>query len=211
MKPPSDLGKDCARSWEVMPWALQNRVSPAEDEWLTSHLTQCESCRSEFEQQSRLRMALTLPPDIPLNPDAGLRRLLARIDAPDAQETSQRARATGWITRTLVAAVLVQALGIGVLGVKLWSQNAVPVYHTLSQANPAAPVGAIHVVPDESMRLSDWNSLLHTMHLQVVGGPNDVGAYTVVSVDTSLSPRDTLQKLRTTQGIRLAEPVAAAP
>jgi hypothetical protein len=61
------------------------------------------------------------------------------------------------------------------------------------------------------MKLADWNSLLHTLHLQVVNGPNDVGAYTLVASGSSAMPRDTLQKLRTTHGIRLAEPVASVP
>ncbi|WP_201315312.1 zf-HC2 domain-containing protein [Dyella sp. EPa41] len=206
---PTDIGKDCARAWEAMPWSLQNSASHEQDEWLTQHLSQCEACRGEFEQQSRLRLAISLPSDIPVDADAGLRRLLARIDAPDTHAAHSRAR-TSWVTRALVAAVLVQAIGIGVLGARLWSENQAD-YRTLSQAAAPLPAGAIHVVPDDTMKLADWNSLLHTLHLQVVNGPNDVGAYTVVASGSSAMPRDTLQKLRTTHGIRLAEPVASAP
>lgn len=209
MKLPTDIGKDCARAWEAMPWSLQNNASPEQDEWLTQHLSQCEACRAEFEQQSRLRLAISLPPDVRVDADAGLRRLLARIDAPDTHATAQRPR-TSWVTRALVAAVLVQAIGIGVLGARLWSENQSD-YRTLSQVAAPLPSGAIHVVPDETMKLADWNSLLHTLHLQVVSGPNDVGAYTVVASGASAPSRDTLQKLRTAHGIRLAEPVASAP
>jgi hypothetical protein len=68
------------------------------------------------------------------------------------------------------------------------------------------------VVPDASMTLADWNALLHSLNLQVVGGPNDVGAYTVVPSGTPApSAAPTLQKLRATRGIRLAEPVASVP
>lgn len=209
MKLPTDIGKDCARAWEAMPWSLQNSASQEQDEWLTRHLSQCEACRAEFEQQSRLRLAISLPPDITVDADAGLRRLLARIDAPDTHATAHRPR-TSWVTRALVAAVLMQAIGIGVLGARLWSESQAN-YRTLSQATTPLPAGAIHVVPDETMKLADWNGLLHTLHLQVVSGPNDVGAYTVVASGSSASSRDMLQKLRATQGIRLAEPVASAP
>lgn len=209
MKSSTDIGKDCARAWEAMPWALQNSATPHQDEWLDHHLAHCASCRAEFAQQSRLRLALSLPTDVSVNADAGLRRLLARIDAPDAQAT-QRTRGS-WITRALVAAVLVQAIGIGVLGVRLWSETAQPAYRTLSQTASPVPAGAIHVVPDDTMKLADWNALLHTLQLQVVGGPNEVGAYTVVTSNPALAGAGALQKLRATHGIRLAEPVATTP
>jgi hypothetical protein len=210
MKSPSDIDMDCSRAWEAMPWVLQNNATQSQDEWLTRHLAQCESCRAEFAQQSSLRLAVSLPSDIPIDANAGLRRLLARIDAPEPQEESLRSRPTGWLTRALVAAVLVQALGIGALGAKLWLQDEHPGYRTLSQDVTPAPAGAIHIVPDDAMKLADWDALLHSLHLQIVGGPNDVGAYTVVPTRTAAMPKDTLQKLRETQGIRLAEPVATA-
>ena len=72
MKRPTDIGKDCARAWEAMPWSLQNSASQEQDEWLTEHLSQCEACRAEFEQQSRLRLAISLPPDIPVSPEIQL-------------------------------------------------------------------------------------------------------------------------------------------
>jgi hypothetical protein len=71
--------------------------------------------------------------------------------------------------------------------------------------------GAIRVVPDANMTLTDWNALLHSLQLQVVGGPNDVGAYTVVPARSNSATQHTLQKLRGTRGIQLAEPVASTP
>lgn len=211
MKFPTDIGRDCARAWEAMPWILQNNASQEQDEWLTDHLAQCESCRAEFAQQNRLRRAMTLPSNIHVDADAGLKRLLGRLDTPEPQEATSRARPGSWFTRALVAAVLIQALGIGVLGIKLGLEGTTPSYRTLSQeSSPVAP-GAIHVVPDAAMKLADWNALLHTLRLQVVGGPNDVGAYTVVPASPSSTTRDTVQQLRATRGIRLAEPVAATP
>jgi hypothetical protein len=107
--------------------------------------------------------------------------------------------------------VLVQALGIGVLGVKLWSVGGNPSYRTLSQETLPATPGAIRVVPDAGMTLADWNALLHALRLQVVSGPNDVGAYTVAPVSSASTAQHALQQLRTTRGILLAEPVAVTP
>jgi anti-sigma factor RsiW len=208
---PLDSGKDCVRAWEAMPWFLQDSATQEQGAWLEDHLAQCESCRAEFAQQSRLRLALSLPSDVPVDADVGLGRLLARLDMPDPQELHLRSRSGNWLSRALVAAVLVQALGLGVLGVKLWSMGGTPSYRTLSQeTSPAAP-GAIRVVPDANMTLADWNALLHALRLQVVSGPNDVGAYTVAPVSSASTAQHALQQLRTTRGILLAEPVAVTP
>jgi hypothetical protein len=208
---PLDSGRDCVRAWDVMPWVLQDSASQEQGEWLKDHIAHCESCRAEFAQQSRLRLAMSLPSDIPLDANVGLGRLLGRLDTPDSREWRLRARSGNWLTRALVAAVLIQALGIGALGVKLWSTGEIPLYRTLSQEPlPAAP-GSIRVVPDAGMTLADWNTLLRTLQLQVVGGPNDVGAYTVAPTSSTSTTQHVLQQLRTTRGIRLAEPVNSAP
>lgn len=207
---PMNSGTDCVRAWDAMPWVLQNSATQEQGEWLNSHLAHCESCCAEFAQQSRLRLAMSLPSDIPIDANVGLRRLLGRLDAPEPQQTPLGSRSGNWLTRALVAAVLIQALGIGALGVKLWSASGSPLYRTLSQVPlPAAP-GTIRVVPDAAMTLADWNTLLHALRLQVVGGPNDVGAYTVVPT-SSTSTAQILQQLRATRGVRLAEPVAVTP
>lgn len=209
-------GRDCARAWEAMPWVLQGSAPQDQAELLTGHLAQCESCRAEFARQSRLRRALSLPSDIPLDANVGLKHLLSRLDAPTPQEEPARSRSTSWLTRALAAAVLIQALGIGALGMKLWSEGSSPVYRTLSQTPaPAVPgptsAGSIHVVPDAGMTVANWSALLHTLDLQVTGGPNAVGAYTVVAKGPASTQRHVLQVLRATPGIRLAEPVATTP
>jgi len=207
---PNYSSQDCPRAWEMMPWVLQDSATREQSEWLTHHLAHCEACRAEFEQQKRLHQAMSLPADVEVDMEAGLQRLLGRLDAP-AVEAPQRARRGGWLTRALAAAVLIQAIGIGALGLKMWSAGDGATYHTLSQ-EPSAPVtaGAIRVVPDASMTLADWNALLHSLQLQVVGGPNDVGAYTVAPATTA-GKRDTLQQLRAARGVRLAEPVTDTP
>ncbi|MEN9157460.1 zf-HC2 domain-containing protein, partial [Xanthomonas perforans] len=112
----------------------------------------------------------------------------------------------------LAAAALVQAIGLGVMGVKLASPAPSHDYRTLSSvAALPVPQGAIRVVPDAKMTVADWDRLLHAQQLQVVGGPNDMGAYTVVPAapQPPVQPQQTVQQLRATPGIRLAEIVSA--
>ena len=208
---PSNSERDCVRAWEAMPWVLQGSAPQAQSEWLESHLAQCAACRAEFTQQSCLQLALSLPSDISVDANVGLGRLLARLDTPEPQEMRLRQQSGTWLSRALVAVVLLQALGIGALGVKLWSVDGSPLYRTLSQESLPAVPGAIRVVPDAAMTVARWNALLHALRLKVVGGPNDVGAYTVAPADATSAPRDTLQQLRATRGIRLAEPVTSMP
>ena len=204
-------GRDCVQAWEAMPWVLHNSATQLQSEWLKAHLAQCESCHTEFAQQSRLRLAMSLPTDISVDANDGLRRLLSRLDMPDPQEVLLRSRSGNWFSRALIAVVLIQTIGIGALNVKSSSMGASPVYRTLSQVPlPAAP-GTIRVVPDVTMKLADWSSLLRALQLEVVGGPNDVGAYTVAPTSSASTARHALQQLRATRGILLAEPVADTP
>lgn len=208
-----DAGRDCTRAWEAMPWVLRGDASAEQGEWLEAHLASCPACREEFAQQERLRAALSLPSDLAVDAEAGLARLMSRIDDAEAQPPmTRRFASSGWLVRGLVAAVLVQAIGIGVLGIKLRGEESpAPVYRTLSQ--PEAPVapGALRVVPQSSMKVAEWNRLLQDFHLRVAGGPNDVGAYTLVSEDGKAASKETLLRLRAMPGIRFAEPVSGAP
>lgn len=215
MTQPMHSNHDCARAWDAMPWVLQGSAAPAQTAWLHEHLATCASCRTEFAQQERLQRAMSLPSDITLDAELGLRRLLGRLDVPEEVQVvaagPRPRRAGSWFTRGLVAAVLVQAIGIGILGLRLWSGDASPSYRTLSSPSAPVAVGAIHVVPNDAMKLADWNLMLRNLRLQVVGGPNDVGAYTVMSMTSAGNVQHTVQQLRATPGIRLAEPVNAAP
>ncbi|MGH8147909.1 MAG: zf-HC2 domain-containing protein [Rhodanobacteraceae bacterium] len=201
---------DCARAWEAMPWVLQGNGSQAQSEWLMGHVAHCESCSAEFAQQSRLRLALSLPSDVHVDANAGLQRLLCRLDTEALQEQPVRVRSRNWLAMAVAAVLLFQVVGIGALSVTWWFTGQ-PQYRTLSQAAAPAPTGAIRVVPAANMQLGDWDRLLHSLQLKVVGGPNDVGAYTVAPTHPGASTTQIVKRLRDTHGIRMAEPVDDRP
>jgi hypothetical protein len=200
--------KDCVLAWDAMPDALHGDLSPRQREWLDGHLAGCESCRGQFAQQQRLERAMSLPLDLPVDMEAGLQRLLSRIDKPEVHEARDSLRHAGWIGRALVAAVLVQAIGLGAMGAKLWSIEPAPAYRTLSEEAAPMPAGSIRLVPEPAMALADWDALLRENGLRIVAGPNAVGAYTLVA-SSGVAGRDALlQRLRAQRGVRFAEPVA---
>jgi hypothetical protein len=114
-----------------------------------------------------------------------------------------------WMQQGLLAIVLIQAVGLSVVAIRVGSSDQAPVYRTLSEEPKPAQAGTIRVVPDAAMALTDWNALLHILHLRVVGGPDAAGAYLVVPLSPTATTRHTLQQLRGTRGIRLAEVVPA--
>jgi len=215
MKPPyEEPGQECARAWETMPWALQGRAEPERRERMLAHLSQCNACSEEFALQTRLHAAMSLPSDLPIDAEAGLQRLLAQLDAP-APAAAPRSR-SGWVLKALAASVLIQAIGLGVLSSRLYSadQRAQQAsYRTLSDAAAGAAAGAVRIVPDPRMPLADWNTLLRSLQLRVVEGPNGVGAYLVAPTtdadDASARTERIVQRLRSAPGIRMAEPIAA--
>jgi len=154
---------------------------------------------------------LSLPTDLPLDAQAGRRRLLAHIDAFGHEATPSGVQAgRGWLKQGLRAAAVVQVLGLSIVGYRLWLPDPTALYRTLSREAAPAVAGTIRVVPDAAMALADWNALLHVLRLRVVGGPDAAGAYTVAPMDPRATTRHTLQQLRSAQGIRLAEAVTAA-
>ena len=206
----TNAGKDCTRAWEIMPWVLQATAPHEQREWLMHHIAQCESCSTEFAQQSRLRSALALPADVAVDVNTGLKHLFERLDVPEVGMLPARLQWGSRLTKALAVAVMVQAIGIGVLGARLWLDEA-PQYRTFSQPAPLEPAGAIRVAPEASITLAHWDELLHDFDLRVVDGPNEVGAYTVVAKRSPATSARLLQELRASRDIRLAEPIDDTP
>ncbi|WP_045727490.1 hypothetical protein [Xanthomonas sp. GPE 39] len=207
----NEPGNECTHAWDLMPWVLQGSATEEQNEWLVAHLAKCRFCSAEFAQQSRLRMAMSLPSDVPVDAEAGLQRLLQQLDTPVPQQPALRPRSS-WTTRALVAAALLQAVGLGVLGVRLSTDHdRGSVYRTLSDTAPPVATGAIRVVPDARMALADWDALLHKLQLRVIDGPNGAGGYTVApaQANTAAQTQRNVQQLRASTGIRLAEPISA--
>ena len=178
----------------LLPWYVAGRLSAADLERVSSHLQRCAICRNDLAHERTVQGLLKADTRIEYAPQAGLAKILSRIDefgreAPAVASTAASSRAT-WRrfgpVQWLTAAVLVQALALGWLGASLrdrpGSAAHAPQYQTLS-AEPVAPLPGAHirVVFAPAMTLSELKSLLASKSLTIIRGPSDAGAYTLAS------------------------------
>ncbi|WP_374569151.1 zf-HC2 domain-containing protein [Ideonella sp.] len=220
---PSDPRPDHLRAWAALPWVVNGHATPEQARWVSEHVATCEDCRAELAWQQRLHDALAAPPvanPAAVDPatEAGLQRLLARLDDVadeplPAPRVAAAARGSHRLTWALAAAVVVQAVGLGVMSFQLAPASDGAAYRTLSEAPGPGPAATLRVMPDATMTLAQWQSLLQAQALQVVSGPNAGGAYALAPAPgAAAAPRaDALARLRASPGIRLAEPIGSAP
>lgn len=195
------------QAWEAIPWLVNGRIDDAERAALEAHLRGCRDCRDELALQQRLRDELSRETEPATDVEAGLAALWQRIDAQAAMRPAA-APARAWV-RWLAAAVIVESVALAALiGANVG--GSAPEYRTFSAPPPAAGAPAIRAVFAADLPLGELQRLLDRANLQVVGGPSDIGVYT-------LAPRPdgrrdvALDLLRGDARVRFAEPVADGP
>jgi len=225
MKPtpsdPQDQDLSHLLTQQTLPWIVNGTASEAQHASVAAHLLNCAACRAEFEHQTQLKELLAQPlaplPDL----ESGLERMLKRLDqaeeiarsAPAPTDTrSPASRRSTRISYALAACVALQAIALGVLLEPRLGQDS-PSFQTLSQAKDGSsePRAQVRVVPDERLTIAEWTQLLHEFGLQVGSGPNTAGAYVLELTDGRRSSTDTVEQLRRTGKLRLAEALGEAP
>jgi anti-sigma factor RsiW len=194
------------RAWDAIPWLVNGRIDASERAVLDAHLRECRDCRDELALQQRVSDELSRQPEPAAEAGADLARLWQRIDAQAAMRPAGPARAwVGW----LAAAVVVESVALAALiGANVG--GASPEYRTFSAPPAAAGGPAIRAVFAAELPLGELQALLERADLQIVGGPTDLGVYT-------LAPRPdghhdaALGLLRGDARVRFAEPVADDP
>ncbi|WP_457337961.1 hypothetical protein [Rhizobacter sp. P5_C2] len=175
---------------------------------------------TDLAWQRALRQALAQPQPPLTDADAGLKRLMRRIDEADPAAGSQaerapaerrvRRRSGGPLVQWLVAAVVVEAIGLSVLGAGLLWRDAAPAYQTLSAPAGEPATVALRIVPAPTLRADELQALLRGLELQIVSGPNAAGAYGLALQTREASAQQVAAKvaaLRAAPGMRLVEPV----
>jgi len=217
----------------LLPWHLTGRLAAADAARVAQHLGQCATCRADYESQRALRERLRDDGPLEYAPQAGLAATLARIDElgrelaaparassspagvelPAPARRAARLRAAHWrAPQWLAAAVVVQAIGLGVLGSLLHARGtATAGYETLSTPVADAPGGQLRAVFAADMTLGQLADLLSARGLQVVSGPTEAGVYTLGLGPASHAAVGTaLRALRADPRVRFAEPTRLA-
>ena len=171
---------------------------------------------TDLAWQRALRQAMAEPQPPLSDADAGLKRLMRRIDEAESEAESApaerrvRRRSGGPLVQWLVAAVVVEAIGLSVLGAGLLWRDAAPAYQTLSAPAGEPASVALRIVPAPTLRADELQALLRGLELQIVSGPNAAGAYGLALQTREASAQQVAAKvaaLRAAPGMRLVEPV----
>lgn len=207
----------------MLPWYVNGTLTPDDAARVEAHLASCASCASDARAQARLRSLLRAPAPVEYAPSAGLRKLLTRIEEvereyPESGAEIPRDRASrrtgSRAVRWLVAAVVVQAVGLAAIGAsQLWPPQggeSSPTYRTLtSSATTAHDAQRFRVVFEQTMTLAELGDLLRVHRLTIVAGPSESGILTLAlpEPDPALES-SVLASLRADAHVRFAEPVA---
>ena len=181
-----------AEAWALLPWLANGRIGLPDREWVEAHVQSCSGCRAEFTAQRELAERMNRAGDLaePAEREVEQRsfdKLWARVEASDAAlknsgvagplpAGSRRARTVRW----LAAAVIVQAIGLGVLGMAALRSNNPPVngYTTVATAEPARKAPALRIVFAPEAPVAHINTLLAHQGLTIVAGPGLSGNFT---------------------------------
>ncbi|HEU4592622.1 MAG TPA: anti-sigma factor [Steroidobacteraceae bacterium] len=179
-----------AEAWALLPWLANGRLSVEDREWVEAHLQTCAECRAELAAQrliasqvNREESALPQPPAS--DEQRSFNKLWARIEAAESASLSATGTAAAAVAgprssrtvRWLAAAVVVQALGLGVLGVALNGSNGDDVIKTVSTVEPRLNAPAVTLVFSPQTSIETVNTMLAHQGLSIVSGPGLQGNY----------------------------------
>lgn len=207
--------------WELLPWLINGTASADQLSHALGHLAICTDCRQELIAQQQLQRAMASELDDGGGSDAeeGLARLLERIEASPVQDQPAPGRGASLaednirgrrLTFALAVAVVVQAVGLGLLSMQLTKREEAVSYRTLSQSATTAPAATLRDVPAPGLTLAEWQTLLQVHGLRVVDGPNAGGAYALAPAGPVTPVAEQLRQLRAMSAVRLAEVIGPA-
>ena len=215
-----------AEAWALLPWLANGRIAPEDREWVEAHVQGCAECRAELAAQRMVASHVTSdeansPPPASSDEQKSFNKLWARIEAAEGASKA----ATGTLgapvaaprssrtVRWLAAAVVVQAIGLGILGMTLRENTVDPDMRTVT-TEPAKRLNApaVRLVFAPGVSIDTINTLLTHQGLSIVAGPGDAGNFTAeLSVDavaSGASAESVAMVLKKDPHVSLAEPVA---
>jgi len=229
-----DLEACDSEAARLLPWFATGRIDAEDAARVEAHVATCPVCRADLATQRTLHGLMQSEEKVEHAPQPSLQKLMSRINELDREIPMASASAaeaaialprptparTG-MPRWLAAAVVVQAVGLGLLGTLLWQhaggRHAAAEYVTLSTVEVGQETAPrVRVVFVADMTLGGMAALLGALHSDIVGGPTEAGAYTLAlrpETNKPVSVNASLARLRADPRVLFAEPVVtdAAP
>src|SRR5688572_24514441 len=179
-----------AEAWALLPWLANGRIAAEDREWVEAHVQGCAECRTELASQRLVashvnREESASPQPVASDEQRSFNKLWARIEASEsasipatgttgvAVPVPRSSRTVRW----LAAAVVVQAIGLGVLGLSLRGNSAdvADRFETVTRKDARVNAPAVRIVFAPATSIATINTLLahqglrseeHTSELQ---------------------------------------------
>jgi len=210
--------------WNLLPWYLNQTLSPKEDGMVENHLSNCLVCRNELAQQQQLKQAVLTEQ----TEDHAVQRTLSNLHQRiRAESAPPRNNGSGWLKRTvsvfrtshvgIQTALLAQAAVIVItvfvaVGAPTSSQQE---YTTLTseavnQQAPDESLQIVNVIFAEDLTIIGLQQILEDFQLTINSGPSPAGAYKLSLINSKQGGlRETealLRQLQDHPGIRFVAP-----
>jgi hypothetical protein len=181
-----------AEAWALLPWLANGRIAPEDREWVEAHVQGCADCRAELASQRLVashvnREESGSPQPAASEEQRSFNKLWARIEAAESASTPATGTTGAAVpvprssrtVRWLAAAVVVQAIGLGVLGIAFLGNDSRGRGEIITVADPQsrlnAPAVSLAFAPQTSMGIV--NTLLTHQGLSIVEGPGGEGNF----------------------------------
>lgn len=216
-----------AEAWALLPWVANGRIAAEEREWVEAHVHTCAECRAELAAQRMIASGMRdepTPAAVASDEQRSFDKLWARIEASESATPPATGMSAGGgfrasrTIRWLAAAVIVQAVGLGVLGFSALSGGAAPSdgFTLVTSEDPRTGAGlaapAVRVVFAPQASIGTINTLLTHQGLEIVGGPGTQGNYTAAltagAQASGASAKSVAAVMSKDPNVSFAEPVA---
>jgi len=216
-----------AEAWALVPWLANGRIAAEDREWVEAHVQGCAECRAELAAQRLVasqvnREEASSPQPAGSDEQRSFNKLWARIEAAESASTpaagavgaAMNGPRSSRTVRWLAAAVVVQAIGLGMLGIALNNRNPVGSDDiiTVASQEPRLNAPAVRVVFAPGASMSSVNTLLTHQGLSIVGGPGSSGNFTAElspdAVASGASAESVAAVIAKDPNVSFAQPIA---
>lgn len=203
---------------QALPWRVNGTISAADATRLDLHLRDCAQCRRDLETERALARRLAAEPVVDYAPQAGLSRMLRRLDEVPAPADDTR---RGWWSRMRrrayrsgdsyagsARAFRVQSAAMAVLGLTVaWlvlRPASPPEYRTLAAS--ATATAQLQIVFADDATAGEMRALLDRVGGRVVGGPSRAGVFLVALREGAPTPVAAERDVQAAVAVLGAEP-----